>query len=52
MAGSEITGKLFTKIVRGLPSGFSLSDISQVFGLDDILGIPQPIKGWGQSDQG
>ncbi len=23
MDGSEITGKLFTKIVRGLPSGFS-----------------------------
>ena len=28
MAGSEITGKLFTKKVRGLPSGFSLSDVS------------------------
>ena len=30
MVGSEITGKLFTKTVRGLPSGFSLSDLSQV----------------------
>ena len=28
MAGSEITGKLFTKKVHGSPSGFSLSDLS------------------------
>ena len=37
MAGSEITDKLFTKIVRGLPSGFSLSNISMVFRPADII---------------
>ena len=34
--GSEITGKLFTKTVRGLPSGFSQSVISKDFRPVDI----------------
>ena len=50
MAGSETTGKLFTKIVRGLPSGFNLIEHIAGFRLADILRVPQAIKGFGELD--